>query len=154
MVSEINLVLKEEADSLRLGAQLASIIHPGLTVHLKGELGSGKTFLVRALLRALGYQGVVKSPSYTLLESYVVSKLHLYHFDFYRFKDPYEWEDLGFRQYFNKTAIVFVEWPEKASGIPEADIEITIRMENAVRIAHLCALTPAGERCLIELQIA
>ena len=146
-------MLKEEADSLRLGAHLASIIHPGLRIYLSGELGSGKTFLVRALLRALGFEGVVKSPSYSLLESYVVSKLNLYHFDFYRFKDPYEWEDLGFRQYFNPNAVTLVEWPEKASGIPQADIAIALKLENDVRVAELAALSVSGDLCLTKLRL-
>lgn len=150
-MNEVKVTLINEADSVRLGARLAGIIHPGLRIYFSGELGSGKTFLVKALLYALGFEGVVKSPTYSLLESYVVSKLHLYHFDFYRFKDGREWEDLGFRQYFGPEAVTLVEWPEKASGIPSADIAITLQWENDMRVAKLSAHSLSGELCLSKL---
>src|SRR4029450_3009308 len=77
------------------GARLASALHPGMIVTLSGELGTGKTTLVRGALRALGWQGRVKSPTYTLVEHYPFSSLYFYHFDFYRFADPSEWETAG-----------------------------------------------------------
>ena len=88
-----------------------------MSVHLRGDLGSGKTTLARGLLRGLGYAGRVKSPTYTLVELYIDSRLNLYHFDFYRFHDPSEWHDAGFREYFNERSICLVEWPEKAAGL-------------------------------------
>lgn len=151
MVSKLRVALKEEMDSLEFAAKLGNIIHPGLIIYLSGDLGSGKTFIVRALLRALGYQGVVRSPTYTLMESYLISDLHLYHFDFYRFIDPYEWEDLGFRQYFNKTTVTLIEWPEKAKGIPCADLELAITVESTGRELTVFARSAAGEKCLTKL---
>lgn len=148
-VSSVVFPLKDEADTTALGARLASSLAPGLVITLSGDLGAGKTTLVRAILRALGYAGKVKSPTYTLVELYVISSLNLYHFDLYRFADPDEWEDSGFREYFNSAAVCLVEWPEKASGfLPRADVEISLRIVGAGREAELVASTEAGRQCL------
>ena len=109
--------MPDEAATEALGAALAGGIAPGRVLHLSGELGAGKTTLVRGLLRRLGYGGRVKSPTYTLVEPYNISRLHLYHFDFYRFKDRSEWLSSGFREYFDGTAACIVEWPERAAGL-------------------------------------
>ncbi|HZV97813.1 MAG TPA: tRNA (adenosine(37)-N6)-threonylcarbamoyltransferase complex ATPase subunit type 1 TsaE, partial [Methylophilaceae bacterium] len=120
---DFTLRLPDETATLQLGSRLAQIIRPGLVVYLHGDLGAGKTTLVRGLLHGLGHVGKVKSPTYTLVEPYVISGFNLYHFDLYRFVDPEEWEASGFRDYFNAQSVCFVEWPEKASGLlPEADI--------------------------------
>jgi tRNA threonylcarbamoyladenosine biosynthesis protein TsaE len=115
-------------------------------IHLSGELGSGKTTVVRGLLRALGYPGRVKSPTYTLVEPYSVSRLHFYHFDFYRFKDRTEWLSSGFREYFNSESVCAVEWPERAEGLlAPPDLELRLAFEGPGRRAALAARTPAGE---------
>ncbi|MBL8514221.1 MAG: tRNA (adenosine(37)-N6)-threonylcarbamoyltransferase complex ATPase subunit type 1 TsaE [Betaproteobacteria bacterium] len=137
-----------------LGAQLAAALQPGLHIFLSGDLGAGKTTLVRGLLQSLGYVGRVKSPTYTLVESYVVSKLHLYHFDFYRFTDPEEWEAAGFRDLFNEANICLVEWPEKAlSLLPAADLLIQLHHQAAGRKAELHARSPRGQKLLKLLEI-
>ena len=134
---------------MALGAELAKALAPGLVIYLNGDLGAGKTTLARALLRALGYQGKVKSPTYTLVEIYVVSSLYLYHFDFYRFNDPNEWHEAGFREYFNEASICLVEWPEKAGGLlPPADIEIGLLLAGSGRQAEITAGTEKGRQCL------
>jgi len=142
-----------DADAtLRLGEALAAGIAPGRVLHLKGELGSGKTTLVRGLLRALGYRGRVKSPSYTLLEPYNLSSLHLYHFDFYRFKDRSEWLSSGFREYFNPRSVCVVEWPEKAGDLlapPDVEVQLAFCAEH--RKATLQAHSAAGEAWLSAL---
>ena len=92
-VDKYSLFLPDEAATLALGNRLARVIEPGLYVALSGNLGAGKTTLTRGILRGLGYQGKVKSPTYPLVERYSLSKLDLYHFDFYRFNDPQEWLD-------------------------------------------------------------
>ena len=121
-------------------------------VHLRGELGAGKTTLVRGLVRALGYAGRVKSPSYALVELYVLSSLNLYHFDFYRFGDRSEWINSGFRDYFNPDSICIVEWPERADGLlPEPDLEIDLEFFGAGREATIAARTEAGEHWLVGL---
>ncbi len=128
---------------------MAAGLSPGLRIYLKGELGTGKTTLVRALLRFLGVRERVKSPTYTLVELYVVSSLHLYHFDFYRFRDPEEWADAGFDEYFDGDGVCLVEWPERAANrLPQADVEIRLSIAEAGRNAQLTAHTEAGARCL------
>jgi tRNA threonylcarbamoyl adenosine modification protein YjeE len=101
MASILKATLPEETDTLELGAALAPCLEPGLTIYLRGELGAGKTTLVRGMLRALGHEGPVRSPTYALVEVYELSRLHLHHFDFYRFRDPREWSDAGFRESFD-----------------------------------------------------
>ena len=96
-------------------------------VELHGPLGAGKTSFVRALLRALGATGRIKSPSYAVLEPYELPGLDVWHFDFYRFDDPREWEDAGFRELFARRGLKVCEWPEKAQGLlPEPDLALHI----------------------------
>jgi tRNA threonylcarbamoyladenosine biosynthesis protein TsaE len=145
--------LANAAATLSLGAQLAEILHWGLIVFLHGELGAGKTTLVRGILRGLGYHGKVKSPTYNLVEIYKISRLYLYHFDFYRFNDPSEWEEAGFREYFNPSSLCLIEWPEKAGGfLPAADLEIRLKYAEIGRIVEIKAETEAGKQCLLPWQ--
>jgi tRNA threonylcarbamoyladenosine biosynthesis protein TsaE len=151
MGPESSLELADESATLRLGAALAAGIAPGRVLHLSGELGSGKTTLVRGLLRELGHTGRVKSPTYPLVELYVVSRLHLYHFDFYRFKDRSEWLESGFREYFNAQTACIVEWPERAGGpLPPADLAIRLEITGAGRRAWLSAGSAGGAAWLAQ----
>ena len=146
MASHLNVALANESATLALGAALAAQARPGRVLHLSGELGAGKTTLVRGLLRALGHAGRVKSPTYTLVELYEVSGLFLYHFDFYRFSDPNEWLSSGFREAFNPETLCIVEWPEKAAGLLSLpDIMLTLTYADAGRTALLETCSPAGE---------
>src|SRR5690606_15122732 len=114
---------------LLMGAQ--EEMSAGGRIHLRGDLGAGKTSFARALLRAAGVQGRIKSPSYALLESYNLSSLNCYHFDFYRFSDSREWLDAGFREILQEKAIVLIEWPEQAGSLlPPPDLEIQIHHED------------------------
>jgi tRNA threonylcarbamoyladenosine biosynthesis protein TsaE len=147
--------LPDENATLALGAALAPRMAPGLVITLRGELGAGKTTLARGLLRALGHAGRVKSPTYALVEVYEVSRLNLYHFDFYRFHDPSEWIDAGFRDMFNGRNVCLVEWPERAGGqLPPADLEIVLEVADPGRTATLTASSPAGEKLLAGLRPA
>lgn len=149
----LHLKLPDEAATLALGAALAAGVRPGLVLYLSGELGAGKTTLVRGLLRALGHPGRVKSPTYTLVEPYAVSRLHLYHFDFYRFKDETEWVSSGFREYFNPDTLCVVEWPEKAAGLlAPADLVVTLQISGESRSAILDARSAAGGSWLASAQ--
>jgi tRNA threonylcarbamoyladenosine biosynthesis protein TsaE len=119
-------------------------------IELKGDLGAGKTTLVRHLLRALGVQGRVKSPTYAVVEPYELQKLAIWHFDFYRFSDPREWEDAGFRDIFASPGLKLAEWPEKAAGfIPRADLVIHLQaLSNASRRVTLTSHSPVGDALL------
>ncbi len=144
-----HLRLPDEAATLRLGAAFAAGAANGLAVHLRGELGAGKTTLVRGLLRALGYPGRVKSPTYTLVEPYIDLRLNLYHFDFYRFNDRSEWLNSGFRDYFNAESLCIVEWPERAGDLIAApDLDILLEYQDEARRATLNARSPMGEAWL------
>lgn len=146
------LHLADEAATLALGALLGPALRPGMSVHLRGELGAGKTTLARGLLRALGYEGKVKSPTYSLVELYTVSRLHLYHFDFYRFNDPKAWQDSGFREHFNDASVCLVEWPEKAgAALPRPDLLVTLAPAASGRDVTLEAYTEAGRQCLTSV---
>lgn len=144
--------LAAEADTLALGALLARGLRAGMVIYLCGELGAGKTTLARGILRGLGFQERVKSPTFTLVELYTISSLYLYHFDFYRFSRSDEWVDAGFREYFNSESVCLVEWPEKAGGqLPPPDVRIEMQISGSGRSAVLAAYTEAGTECLERL---
>ena len=144
--------MPDPAATEALGHALAAGAQPGRVLHLRGDLGAGKTTLVRGLLRGLGHAGRVKSPTYTLVEPYELSSLHFYHFDFYRLKDRAEWEERGFREYFNEAALCVVEWPERAVGLLSApDLDVLLSFEGEARRARLEAYTEAGRAWLSSL---
>lgn len=123
-------------------------------IELQGDLGAGKTTFVRHLLRALGVQGRVKSPTYAVVEPYELPGLAVWHFDFYRFNDPREWEDAGFRDIFASPGLKLAEWPEKAAGfIPQADLVIHLTVQDdESRHAMLTAQTSTGQALLQATQ--
>ena len=141
--------LKEESQTHRLAESMARHLSPGMNIYIEGELGVGKTTFVRALLRGLGYQDKVKSPTYTLVEPYSLDQFTIYHFDLYRFKNETEWDDAGFREYFNNTSICIIEWPEKAIHIlPKPDILMKLSHTPLGRHLHLMSDTLKGMECL------
>lgn len=131
----------------RLAAQPA-LGHAFIALH--GDLGAGKTTLVRHLLHTLGVQGRIKSPTYAVVEAYELAQLNVWHFDFYRFNDPREWEDAGFRDIFASPGLKLAEWPEKAQAmLPTADLDIHIMTAaDATRQVTLTANTAIGAALL------
>ena len=155
------MTLADEGETSMFGIALADAVQSireavtsdGMVIGVAGDLGSGKTTLVRALLRRLGVAGSVKSPTFALLEPYEVSRLHLYHFDFYRFKNPSEFHESGFQELFQPGNICLVEWPERAGGyLPAVDLNIRLSFLDFGRSADVRANTEIGERCLEQLR--
>jgi len=159
MDNNFTLDLADEAATIGFGAALAKAIQPNLTIYLHGDLGAGKTTLVRGLLHGLGYVGKVKSPTYTLVEPYEMldshaAQLNLYHFDLYRFNDEEEWEAAGFRDYFNAASVCLIEWPEKADKIlPEPDIEISFNIKQIGRSITVSGHTQHGQQCIQHIKL-
>lgn len=126
--------LPDEAATLAFGAALARRLPPGALVFLHGDLGAGKTTLVRGILRGLGHQGAVKSPTYTLLEPYELPSSLVYHFDFYRIADSEELDFIGLDELLESPALKLVEWPERAgSRLPAADVVVRMHVEGEGR---------------------
>ena len=127
----------------------AQSLPAGFNLYLQGELGAGKTTFARGLLRGLGYQGVVRSPTYTLVEPYRVASIDVYHFDLYRVKSATELDDIGCRDYFDGRSICLVEWPERGRGcLPVPDLTVNIHINQARRDLGCQARTALGEKCL------
>ena len=155
-MSTATLELPDAAATEAAGARLAAGLHGGMVITLSGDLGAGKTTLARGCLRALGWEGPVKSPSYTLVEHYPLSSIYFYHFDFYRFADPSEWETAGLADCFRDDAVCVVEWPERVAGrLPPPDLALTLAHPSdpsaGGRQLALAAHTERGEQCLIAM---
>ena len=134
----INRELADEAATLALGAELKGWGLRSELVFLHGDLGAGKTTLVRGYLRSLGHQGAVKSPTYTLLESYECENLRVFHFDFYRIVDPRELDYIGIDDLMAEQAVKLVEWPARAGDkLPPADMEIRLQLAGMGRRADV-----------------
>jgi tRNA threonylcarbamoyladenosine biosynthesis protein TsaE len=155
--------LDTEAATLALGAALAHTVPRDvpevLVVYLRGDLGSGKTTLARALLQALGVQGTVRSPSYTLIENYEVAGLQVLHLDLYRLREASELEQLALRDQLQAGVLLLVEWPERAPELlpaPDLNIELTLSTGEGAsaqlsRAARLDATSEAGRGWLTGL---
>ena len=127
---------------IRLGMELAPRMGNSALVTLSGELGSGKTTLARGVLRGLGYKGRVKSPTYTLVETYECGRKSIYHFDFYRIQDPFELELVGISELLTNEAIRLVEWPRLGGGyVPNADLCIDIEAAGEGRLVRIETLS-------------
>ncbi|WP_085315087.1 tRNA (adenosine(37)-N6)-threonylcarbamoyltransferase complex ATPase subunit type 1 TsaE [Derxia lacustris] len=154
--------LPDAAATDALGARLAAVLRAPLHLQLHGDLGAGKTSFVRAVLRALGHAGPVKSPTYAIVEGYSLepnlrttendSRIAFYHFDFYRFNRDEDWLDAGLREYFAADAVCAVEWPENAGALlPAPDLALHLDYADDGRLARLDAYSERGRECLNAL---
>ena len=155
----LSLHLADEAATAALARALAAALHPGTTIHLSGDLGAGKTAFTRALLRALGHTGRARSPTFTLLEPYNLSRFDLYHFDFYRLSSERAWLDAGFDEYLDGRGVVVIEWPEMAGDtLPLPDLRLRIAVDAAAggdaRLVDLLAHGARGRACLNAIRDA
>jgi tRNA threonylcarbamoyladenosine biosynthesis protein TsaE len=147
----IELRLASAPATEALGARLAGILPAGCIVYLCGELGTGKTTLVRGLLRALGHGGPVRSPTYTLVEPYTLGDRQIVHLDLYRLSDPEELEFLGWRDFLDGWSVLLVEWPERGHGmLPVADLTIELKYADPGRWCRLWADSARGEGVLAQ----
>jgi len=146
---EVRRYLADHDATMHAGGALAPGVHGGMIVTLSGELGAGKTTLVRGMLRGLGWSGPVKSPSFALVEHYQFPSLYFYHFDFYRVEGSDEWDSAGFAEYFHPESIAVIEWPARVSARLRAiDVEVNLEHAEPGRKLTLRARTEAGEACL------
>lgn len=153
MNDKANSYFLPDSESMEaFGAVLARCCEPGCIIYLYGDLGAGKTTLVRGFLHAMGHRGAVKSPTYTLVEPYELDGRRVYHFDLYRLGDPEELEYLGIRDYFDGDAVSLVEWPQQGNGmLPPATIQVQVDYQGSGRRVTFFGESPTAEgvgRCV------
>ena len=151
-MEKVERILSDEQALISLAKDFSGCLRPGLVIYLQGNLGAGKTVFARGVLQGLGYAGLVKSPTYSLVEPYVIDQLlTCYHFDLYRLSDPEELEFTGSRDYFNSQSICMIEWPEKASGyIPAADMVIKLHYHEQGRKIRFLACSEIAKRLMLQ----
>lgn len=147
------IFLANPEQTCAIGTQLATLLEPPFVIYLSGHLGAGKTTLVRAFLQACNVTGPIKSPTYTIVESYQVKQTDYYHIDCYRINDPEELHYLGIEDYFHQQAITLVEWAEKCQMLlPPADLHCQLRAQHAGRELLIKSSTEKGARILAQIE--
>ena len=146
------MFLKDSAETELLGALLWQVLPEKCLVFLSGDLGAGKTTLIRGLLRAAGHSGVVRSPTYSLVEEYRLAERNVFHFDLYRLQDPEELEWMGMSDYLNQSSLCCIEWPQMGNGfLPKADVTIDIVVQADARSIEINILAPEVKNKLQDL---
>ena len=147
---DYTLSLDDENATLALGRSFSGVLRAPLVIYLQGDLGAGKTTFTRGLLQGLGFKGNVKSPTYTLVESYDFDHLTIHHFDLYRFSSPEEWLDSGLSELFTSESICLIEWAEQGLGmLPEADLHIQLSVQNQGRTCTISPYSTNAEECFL-----
>lgn len=151
-MADFTTLLQSEAQTIAFAHRLARLLHGGMVIYLQGDLGTGKTTFCRGVIQALGHNGHVKSPTYTLVEPYDLPGLQVYHFDLYRLHDAEELEFMGIRDYFSAQSLCLIEWPERGAGIlPAADLTICLQHVITERSLQLTAHSAQAETLLTIL---
>ncbi len=146
------VVLVNESMSEQWACRLARVLCAPMMITWRGEIGAGKTTMVRALLRALGVQSAIKSPTFSLIESYETTNFVLHHADLYRIHEATELDDMGFRDYLTEDAVCCVEWPERAPRILEPiDLALSLETQGEARVLHIEAFTSRGVELLSRI---
>ena len=160
-MANVKFSITGEEETQKLGAAVASITVPlcqklnkSILINLEGDLGAGKTTFSRGFILSCGYKDIVRSPTYTLVEPYDFDKFSIYHFDLYRLLDPEELEYMGIRDYFDKTSVSLIEWPDKAQGeLPQPDITIYLSYaDNSRNVEIVTELLQQDELDSIKAQ--
>lgn len=147
------MYLADETATVDFGRLLGQALMANMVVFLRGELGAGKTTLVRGVVGALGHSGAVKSPTYTLVEPYEFADVTVYHFDLYRLADPEELEYIGIRDYFGPNGISLIEWDERGAGmLPAPDIIIELQRSDEGRDVTMLSYSDKGRQVVDRLQ--
>jgi tRNA threonylcarbamoyladenosine biosynthesis protein TsaE len=151
--SPTTLILANEEQTQQFAQGLASAIQFPLNLSFRGDLGAGKSTLVRALLRALGVTGPIKSPTFSLVESYPLTSGHwAHHFDLYRIDEESELDLIGFRDYFSFNTLCCIEWPERAGGrLPVMDVDFLLQHEGSGRLLEISFLSQSGLKLKSDL---
>ncbi len=150
----MQITIKTPIAMQKLGATIAAVCESGCVIYLNGELGAGKTTLVRGFLRKLGYQGHVRSPTFTLFEPYQLDIMPVYHFDLYRLINPEEFMYIGGREYFTAQSVCLIEWPERGAGfLSAADLVCNFDFDakGRGRIVQLVAGSDKGKNIISKL---
>lgn len=149
----MKITTENEQEQVAFGERLSQAVGDKALIYLTGDLGAGKTTLVRGFIQHRGHQGAVKSPTYTLIEPYELASGNCYHLDLYRLADGEELEYLGLREMLEEQAVLLVEWPQRGEGwLPSADVSIMIEHAGEGRVIQLQANTEAGEAILSNFQ--
>ncbi len=151
-MSQQTRFLESEAHTKQFGAKLAKYICNPLTLTFKGQIGAGKTTLIRALLMGLGVKGTIKSPTFSIVEEYPFADFNVYHFDCYRIAHPEELEYIGFRDYFTNKSVCLIEWPELAGDVlPQVDLCFELKLQHNGRSVSVVSETSCGENLIKRL---